>query len=90
VLQRFAGALGLAFQIRDDLLDVEASSAQLGKTAGKDAAADKPTYVSMLGIAATRERLAAQAEHMQTALSMLPGESSALAALAALTVERQH
>jgi farnesyl diphosphate synthase len=89
-LERFSGALGLAFQIRDDLLDVEASSAQLGKTAGKDAAADKPTYVSMLGIAATRERLAAQAEQMQTALSMLPGEASALAALAALTVERQH
>lgn len=87
-LDGFAAALGLAFQIRDDLLDVEASSAELGKTAGKDAAAAKPTYVSMLGIEVARQRLAEQAQRMAEALAHLPGNSRALAALAALTVER--
>jgi farnesyl diphosphate synthase len=46
----YARAIGLAFQVVDDVLDVEASSAQLGKTAGKDAQQGKPTYVSMLGL----------------------------------------
>jgi farnesyl diphosphate synthase len=87
-LDGFAAALGLAFQIRDDLLDVEASSAELGKTAGKDAAAAKPTYVSMLGIEVARQRLAEQAQRMAEVLAHLPGNSRALAALAALTVER--
>jgi len=49
-LQRFGQALGLAFQVVDDILDVTADSATLGKTAGKDAANDKPTYVSLLGL----------------------------------------
>ena len=85
---RFTSALGLAFQIRDDLLDVEASSAQLGKTAGKDAAADKPTYVSMLGIDAARQRLSEQAKRMHAALADLPGDVEPLRALALMTVER--
>ncbi len=87
-LQSFASALGLAFQIRDDLLDVEATTDALGKTAGKDAAADKPTYVSMLGIDLARQRLQAQAELMCAALDQLEGDSAPLAALAALTVKR--
>ena len=87
-LDRFAAALGLAFQIRDDLLDVEASSTELGKTAGKDAAADKPTYVSMLGINTAHQRLAMQAQHMQQALSEVDGDCAPLAALAAMTVAR--
>ena len=49
-LQRYGQALGLAFQVVDDILDVTADSATLGKTAGKDAANDKPTYVSLLGL----------------------------------------
>lgn len=49
-LQRFGRAIGLAFQVVDDILDVTADSATLGKTAGKDAANDKPTYVSLLGL----------------------------------------
>lgn len=54
-LTAYGDALGLAFQIVDDVLDVEASSEVLGKTAGKDAAANKPTYVSLLGLEAARE-----------------------------------
>ena len=49
-LQAFGQSIGLAFQVVDDILDVTADSATLGKTAGKDAANDKPTYVSLLGL----------------------------------------
>ena len=52
---RRRGAVGLAFQVVDDILDVTTDSATLGKTAGKDAANDKPTYVSILGLDASRE-----------------------------------
>jgi farnesyl diphosphate synthase len=55
-LDRYGQALGLAFQVVDDILDVTADSAVLGKTAGKDAAQDKPTYVSVLGMDAARAR----------------------------------
>ncbi len=58
-LARYGAAVGLAFQVVDDILDVTADSAALGKTAGKDAAADKPTYVSVMGLDASRA-LAAQ------------------------------
>ena len=63
-LAQYGEAIGLAFQIVDDLLDVEASTAELGKTAGKDAEQRKPTYVSLLGAQAARAwslRLRAQA-----------------------------
>ena len=50
-LQTYGAAIGLAFQVVDDILDVTADSATLGKTAGKDADQDKPTYVSLLGLA---------------------------------------
>jgi farnesyl diphosphate synthase len=49
-LDAYAGAIGLAFQVVDDMLDATADSGTLGKTAGKDAAANKPTYVSILGL----------------------------------------
>src|SRR4029078_1064209 len=54
-LERFASELGLAFQIVDDILDVEGASAELGKTAGKDAAAGKPTYPALYGLDASRK-----------------------------------
>ncbi len=53
-IDAYAGHLGLAFQIVDDILDVEGSTAQLGKTAGKDAAAGKPTYPAVHGLARSR------------------------------------
>ncbi|TAM44620.1 MAG: polyprenyl synthetase family protein [Burkholderiaceae bacterium] len=58
-LARYGAAIGLAFQVVDDILDVTADSATLGKTPGKDAAQDKPTYVSLLGL--ERSRAYAQA-----------------------------
>jgi farnesyl diphosphate synthase len=54
-LDRYAKCVGLAFQVVDDVLDAAAPTATLGKTAGKDAARGKPTYVSVLGLARARE-----------------------------------
>jgi farnesyl diphosphate synthase len=54
-LERYAKTVGLAFQVVDDVLDCDASTATLGKTAGKDAAQEKPTYVSILGLKRARE-----------------------------------
>ena len=90
-LSDYGAALGLAFQVVDDILDVVADSATLGKTAGKDAAADKPTYVSLLGL----ERARAHAQelldeaHAALARSGLP-DTRALAALADMVVRRSH
>ncbi|MEN1957749.1 polyprenyl synthetase family protein [Luteimonas changyuni] len=89
-LDAFAGALGLAFQIRDDLLDVEGESAVLGKTAGKDAAQDKATFPALIGIAASRARLAELAASMDSALAPLGPRAAPLAALGELAVHRSH
>ena len=89
-LDRYADALGLAFQIRDDLLDIEGDAATLGKTAGKDLAQDKATFPSLLGIEASRARLAELSALMQDALAGLGVETAALAALARKVVERDN
>jgi len=69
-LDRFGKLIGLAFQVVDDVLDCEADTATLGKTAGKDADNDKPTYVSLLGIQGARDM--AQRLHRE-ALETLAG-----------------
>jgi farnesyl diphosphate synthase len=89
-LDEFATALGLAFQIRDDILDVEGDEEKLGKTAGKDAEQRKPTYASLLGLETSRERLADQAGIMITALSAIDADTSVLRALAEFTAMRSH
>ena len=90
LLDTFADALGLAFQVRDDILDVESSSEQLGKTAGKDAAQAKSTYPALLGMDGAKAVLAELATTMQTLLAD-DGEAAApLRALAAMTVARDH
>ncbi len=87
-LDRFADALGLAFQIRDDLLDIEGDSTSLGKTAGKDAAQDKATFPGLIGIGGSRARLERLSADMSNALSMLEADTTALAALGRLAIER--
>jgi len=77
-IDRAAGEFGLAFQIVDDILDVEGASAELGKTAGKDAAAGKPTYPQLYGLDASR-RMAR--ECLSRAESVLAGASLADARL---------
>jgi len=89
-LDEFASALGLAFQIRDDILDVEGDEEELGKAARKDAVREKPTYASLLGVDEARERLADQVAEMITALSAIPHDTSALRALAEFTAMRSH
>ncbi len=86
----YASALGLAFQIRDDLLDVEGDSAQLGKTAGKDAAQNKSTFPSVLGIDASRRQLDALAAQMQAALGAMDERAEPLRQLARFAVQRGH
>jgi farnesyl diphosphate synthase len=89
-LDAFADALGLAFQIRDDLLDIEGDSATLGKTAGKDAAQAKATFPALLGIDASRRRLQALAETMRDALAPFGDRAEALAVLGRRAIERSH
>jgi len=83
--------VGLAFQVIDDILDVTADSATLGKTAGKDAAQDKPTYVSLLGLDAAR-RLADELLGKALAALQASGlpDTRALEALARLLVHRDN
>lgn len=87
-LDRFATALGLAFQVRDDILDVEGDSAQLGKTAGKDQAQDKATFPALLGLDASRQRLLDLQRTMDAALEPFGTRAQPLRALARLAVER--
>ena len=87
-LDAYAAAVGLAFQVVDDILDVTTDSATLGKTAGKDAKDGKPTYVSIIGLDASRA-LAAQLRHdAHEALAPFGERARRLAELADLVVNR--
>lgn len=89
-LQTYGSALGLAFQVVDDILDVTADSATLGKTAGKDANDNKPTYVSLLGLSASIDyarNLLAQALDALERSGLQ--QTQALAALAKMVVNRK-
>ena len=93
-LRDYGAAVGLAFQVVDDILDVTADSATLGKTAGKDAAQQKPTFVSLMGLEASRN----YAQQLLTRAHASLGEveatglhnTAALRALADMLVNRQH
>jgi farnesyl diphosphate synthase len=87
-LERYGHAIGLAFQVRDDLLDIEAGTEQLGKTAGKDAAAAKPTYPAILGIDASRAELARLTADALAAIAPLGARARSLADLARFVAER--
>ncbi|RPE76966.1 (2E,6E)-farnesyl diphosphate synthase [Vulcaniibacterium tengchongense] len=89
-LDRYAEALGLAFQVRDDILDVESDSATLGKTAGKDVAQDKATFPALLGLDASRARLGQLAAAMAEALAPYGERAAALAALGRMAIERDR
>lgn len=85
----YGEALGLAFQVVDDILDATADSATLGKTAGKDALQDKPTYVSIMGLEASRSYVTALFEQALQALdSVALPHDDGLRALAHMVVHR--
>lgn len=89
-LTRYAAAIGLAFQVADDILDVTADTATLGKTAGKDAAENKPTYVSTLGLEGSRELLHVLREEAHSALLPLGPSAASLSSLADYIVGRDR
>jgi farnesyl diphosphate synthase len=87
-LDRYGHAIGLAFQIRDDLLDIEADTEQLGKTAGKDVAAAKPTYPAILGIGASRAELSRLTNEALAAIAPLGASARSLSDLARFVAGR--
>ncbi|NCV63103.1 MAG: polyprenyl synthetase family protein [Betaproteobacteria bacterium] len=90
-LLSYGQALGVAFQVVDDILDVTADTAVLGKTAGKDADNHKPTYVSLLGLQAAQQeatRLAAQAQQALSHSGLT--DTQALQSLADWVLQRKH
>jgi farnesyl diphosphate synthase len=87
-LDTYAAAVGLAFQVVDDILDVTTDSATLGKTAGKDAMAGKPTYVSIIGLEASRALAAQLRRDAHDALAPFGERARRLAELADLVVNR--
>ena len=93
-LQDYGAAIGLAFQVVDDVLDVTADSATLGKTAGKDAADHKPTFVSLMGLDAANAYAQQLLARSLSSLDALHNHglhnTQALRALADMLVNRQH
>jgi len=89
-IDRYARDLGLAFQIVDDILDVEGSAAELGKTAGKDAASAKPTYPALFGLERSRAMAAECVARAQAALESAGLTGGWLSAIAEWVVARRH
>jgi farnesyl diphosphate synthase len=87
-LETYGHSIGLAFQIRDDLLDIEGDSATLGKTAGKDQAQAKATFPALLGIAGSRQRLQDLAGAMRDALAPLGARGAMLQRLGQQAIDR--
>ena len=89
-LERYGVAIGQAFQIADDLLDVEGDAATLGKAAGKDAAAGKATLVAVLGVDGAHARLDALIAEAEAALAPFGAKADILRAAARFIAERQQ
>ncbi len=88
-LEHYAKTIGLAFQVVDDVLDCDSSTATLGKTAGKDAAQEKPTYVSILGVAGARALADDLRKEAHAALAPFGLEATRLRELADFIVLRK-
>lgn len=87
-LHQYAKAIGLAFQVQDDILDVTADTKTLGKTQGADIAADKNTYVALLGLDAARLKLQQLFEEAMDAIQTIDRETYPLAQIAHLIIKR--
>lgn len=84
----FARALGLAFQVQDDILDIEGDTATLGKPQGSDLEANKSTYPQLLGLEAAKSKAQMLLAEAKTALSVLPYDTSELSAFAHYVIAR--
>jgi farnesyl diphosphate synthase len=89
-LDAYARAAGLAFQVVDDVLDVEGSAVTLGKTAGKDAAQGKPTYVAIMGLAEAKRHADALREEARAALAPFGTRARRLGEIVDWIVQRTH
>lgn len=89
-LQAYGDALGLAFQIWDDVLDIEGDAAQVGKAVGKDAAAGKATFVSLLGLDGAKRRATVLVQDACDALSVYGAEAETLKEAARFVISRTH
>jgi geranylgeranyl diphosphate synthase type II len=89
-LVRYGEALGLAFQIADDILDIEGSTAELGKDAGSDQARGKATYPAVIGLEASRRRAAELLEMSLEAIAAFDRTADPLRDLASYVIERKH
>ncbi|RRJ83607.1 (2E,6E)-farnesyl diphosphate synthase [Aestuariirhabdus litorea] len=89
-LQRYARAVGLAFQVQDDILDVEADTETLGKTQGADQALNKPTYPALLGLEGAKHKAQTLLEEALDALVPFNDQASPLRELARYIVHRSH
>lgn len=89
-LDAYAAKLGLAFQVIDDVLDCEADTATLGKTAGKDADNNKPTYVKLMGLQAAREYAEQLVREAVAELAVFDERAQYLRQLAEYVVARNH
>ena len=89
-LDVYADKLGLAFQVIDDVLDCEQDTATLGKTAGKDEEANKPTYVKLLGLEGARTQATSLAEEAKAALATYGDAAAALLGLTDYVIKRNH
>jgi len=89
-IDTYGTAIGLAFQIVDDILDATSDTATLGKTAGKDARAGKVTYVSVHGLEAARRIARERSDSAIATLGRLPGDTGFLTWLAEDLVSRTH
>lgn len=87
-LTAYADAIGLAFQVQDDILDVTADAATLGKQTGADSALNKPTYVALLGLEGARQKARELYQQALTALDSFGDEADILRLLAAYIVDR--
>ena len=89
-LSDFAATLGLLFQVTDDILDAEASTEKLGKTAGKDARYNKPTFVSLLGLQQAKLRAAELGSHAHDSLAHFGDRADRLRSLTHYIARREH
>lgn len=89
-LRQYGEAIGLAFQVKDDILDIEGDTETLGKPQGSDLAANKPTYPALLGLAGAKQKLEQLRQDAHQALDCFGPDAAALRALADYIATRNH